>query len=181
MEAELQQLRESAIVSVGDDNLKDQLERIFGPKSTELPPKAPPAPPPLAPPPLAPPPLLPARPQPPSGRSRSLPPQTDGVQLEGVEKKLESLVRAVTSLEARFDERDNGASNDTDSIVSGAETRKAYGASVRRETVSSDARLKMLLRRAASFDRSTHREKTDRAQSAWNRERRRQYARELQR
>jgi len=111
-----------------------------------------------------------------------------------VEKTLETLVRAVTSLEARLYERDNGVSNDTDSIVSGAETRKAegggasrtdalrpQGTSVHREFVSSNARLKMLLGRVASFSRSTHQERTDRVQSAWTRERRRQYNREVQR
>lgn len=208
MEAELQELRKSALVSVGDDNLKHQLERLFGHPSAEPPLEVPPAPPPpLAPPPPAPPPLAPTRPRPPSARARSLPPPIGGVQLDGVEKTLETLVRAVTSLEARLYERDNGVSNDTDSIVSGAETRKVegggasrtdartregggasrtdalrpQGTSVHREFVSSNARLKMLLGRVASFSRSTHEERTDRVQSAWNRERRRQYNREVQR
>ena len=102
--------------------------------------------------------------------------------MDGVEEKLESLVRAVTSLEARFDERENGVSNDTDSIVSGADTRRADEVkAVRKEIVTSDARLKMLLKRASSFARSTPREKQERTQSAWNRERQRQYTRETQR
>lgn len=102
--------------------------------------------------------------------------------MDGVEEKLESLVRAVTSLEARFDERENGVSNDTDSIVSGTDTRRADEVkAVRKEIVTSDARLKMLLKRASSFARSTPREKQERTQSAWNRERQRQHTRETQR